>query len=206
MRIEEMYSQLPELETERLLLRKLTAADTNDMYEYTSNENVSAYVTWDRHQSPADTDRFIQFVLNQYRGQKIAPWGIEYKQDKKLIGTIDFVKWNPAHYTAEIGYAISQRYWGQGITTEAAQAVIEFGFTNMRLQRIQARCLSENIGSEKVMVKCGMRYEGTLRKSMHVKGKQRDIKVYSILFDEYKDRKAALNTIIHTPYHPFASP
>lgn len=112
--------------------------------------------------------------------------GIEYKDTGKLIGTIDYISWNTQHKSAEIGYVLSQDYWGKGVMTEAAKEVIAFGFEQMDLTRIQAKCFAENIGSERVMQKSGMTFEGILRKSMFIKGAHRDLKMYSILKEEYK--------------------
>lgn len=185
MDIESIYGHLPQLETKRLILRKLTLDDANDMFEYTSDEDVSKFVTWDTHKTLSDTKSFINFALQQYNLKKIAPWGIELKENNKLIGTIDFVSWQTAHHTAEIGYAISKDYWGKGITTEACEALIQFGFTYMDLVRIQARCMKENIASQRVMEKNGMIFEGIIRKSIFSKGVHHDIKMYSILKEEY---------------------
>ncbi|MEQ2464415.1 GNAT family N-acetyltransferase [Niallia hominis] len=184
MEIEKIFGNLPTLETERLLLRKITLEDAWDMHYYGSNENVSKYVTWETHKSLSDTREFIEFVLTKYENKKIAPWGIEYKENGKLIGTIDFVSWQLKHNIAEIGYVLSQDYWGKGITTEAAKEVIKFGFENMDLVRIQARCDIENIGSARVMEKVSMTFEGVIRKGIFVKSKHRDIKMYSIINEE----------------------
>lgn len=186
MEISDIYGQLPLIETERLLLRKITFEDAADIYEYTSDKNVSKYVTWDRHASLMDTKGFIHYVNQQYAFKRLAPWGIELKENGKLIGTIDFVSWKPNHHTAEIGYAISRQYWGMGITTEAAKALIAFGFTKMELVRIQARCMVENIGSQRVMEKTGMSFEGIIRKGLYAKGKHHDLKLYSILLEEFE--------------------
>ena len=186
MKIESIYGQLPTLETNRLLLRKLSLDDVEDMYEYTSNETVSRFVNWNPHKSKSETKTYIHFVLQQYFLKKIAPWGIQLKENNKLIGTIDFVSWEPAHRTAEIGYAISHLYWGKGLTSEAVHSLIHLGFTKMELERIQARCIMENLASQRVMEKNHMKYEGTLRKSMLIKGIHRDITVYSILKEEYE--------------------
>lgn len=186
MKIEEIFGTFPLLETERLILRKITIEDIEDMFEYGSNEEVTKYVTWEPHQTLADTNAFIEFALNQYEKNDIAPWGIEYKENGKLIGTIDFVSWQPQHKIAEIGYVISQDYWGKGIATEAANEVIAFGFNKMDLVRIQARCFVENFGSERVMEKTGMSFEGIIRKGMFVKGKHQDLKMYSILIEEFE--------------------
>jgi [ribosomal protein S5]-alanine N-acetyltransferase len=183
--VKDIYGNLPTLETERLRLRKVTKKDVRDMFEYASNEKVSRYVNWEKHRKLQDTKEFVSFVLKQYSNQSISPWAMEIKALKKCIGTIDFVTWNPTHRIAEIGYAISEEYWNKGFVTEAAEKVIAFGFEEMDLVRIQARCFVENAASEKVMKKIGMSYEGTIRKAMFIKGAHQDLKLYSILREEY---------------------
>jgi [ribosomal protein S5]-alanine N-acetyltransferase len=185
MEIEKLYGNLPTLETERLILRKVTLNDVEDMHDYGSNDDVTKYVTWETHKTLSDSKGFVNFVLNQYENGKVAPWGIEYKENGKFIGTIDFVSWQVNHHIAEIGYVISPDYWGKGITTEAANEIIKFGFIHMDLVRIQARCFVENRGSERVMEKTGMSFEGIIRKGMFVKGKHQDLKMYSILREEF---------------------
>ncbi len=113
-----------------------------------------------------------------------------------MIGTVDFVSWHPNHNSAELGYVLAQPYWGKGTTTEAAKKLIGFGFEKMDLVRIQARCFVENIGSERVMEKVGMTFEGTLRKAMFAKGKHQDLKVYSILKEEFYSRDDSKHTKI----------
>jgi [ribosomal protein S5]-alanine N-acetyltransferase len=195
MQIEEVYADLPRLETDRLILRKITLDDAEDMFAYGSIDEVTTYVTWNKHQTLADTKQFIDFILGQYENKRIAPWGIELKETGRLIGTIDFVSWNTNHKISEIGYVITPDCWGNGITTEAAKELIKFGFSKMDLVRIQARCFTENIGSERVMEKAGMTFEGIIRKGMLVKGKHQDLKMYSILLEEYTAMNKAKNTI-----------
>lgn len=185
MNIEKIYSDLPILETERLILRKITKEDIEDMYLYGSDEEVSKYVTWNTHETIADTKDFVEFVLNKYENKQVSPWGIEYKENGKFIGTIDFVWWQPNHKIAEMGYVISKDYWGKGLTTEVAKGLVKFGFEKMGLVRVQARCDVENIGSARVMEKAGMTFEGIIRKGIFVKGKHRDLKIYSILKEEF---------------------
>ena len=185
MNIEKIYSDLPTLETERLILRKVTKEEIEDMYLYGSDEEVSKYVTWNTHETIADTKGFVEFVLNKYENKQVSPWGIEYKENGKFIGTIDFVWWQPNHKIAEIGYVISRDYWGKGLTTEVAKELVKFGFEEMDLVRVQARCDLENIASARVMEKAGMTLEGIIRKGIFVKGEHRDLKMYSILKEEF---------------------
>ncbi|WP_075617962.1 GNAT family N-acetyltransferase [Paenisporosarcina indica] len=185
MKIEKIYGDLPILETERLILRKVILEDIEDMHLYGSDEEVSKYVTWNTHETKSDTKDFVEFVLNKYENKQVSPWGIEYKENGKFIGTIDFVWWQPNQKIAEIGYVISKDYWGKGLATEVAKEIIKFGFEEMNLVRIQARCDVENIGSARVMEKAGMSFEGIIRKGIFVKGKHRDLKMYSILIEEF---------------------
>jgi ribosomal-protein-alanine N-acetyltransferase len=92
----------------------------------------------------------------------------------------------PEHARAELGYVLSREHWGRGLMPEAVRAVIRFGFGRMGLNRVQARCIAENVASARVMEKAGMAYEGTLRESEFIKGAYRDMKLYSILRREYR--------------------
>ncbi|OOE12553.1 GNAT family N-acetyltransferase [Fictibacillus arsenicus] len=177
MNIIKKFGDIPKIETEHLILRKITLDDAEGMYLYASDEEVTRYVTWDTHSSLSDTTHFINSFLPQYD----APWGIELKENGKFIGTVHFVWWQQQHNSAEIGYVLSKEYWGKGLITEAARAIISFGFESMDLVRIQARCFLENKGSEQVMKKLGMSFEGISRKVMYVKGEHKDLKVYALL-------------------------
>lgn len=95
MEIEQIYGNLPVLETERLRLRRVSMQDANEMYVYASDDEVTKHVTWETHRSVNDSKRFIQFILAQYAKHDIAPWGIELKESGRMVGTVDFVWWKP---------------------------------------------------------------------------------------------------------------
>lgn len=175
------FNPFPQLETERTILRKLTLDDVEAIFDYCSREEVAQFVTWDVHKSLDDSKNFIHFAFERYANNQVAPWGIVLKENNQLIGTADFVWWQEQHKTAEIGYVLSSDYWGKGLMPEVVNKIIEFGFEQMDLVRIQALCLVENEASERVMQKVGMEYEGILRKRMFMKGKHRDLKIYSIV-------------------------
>ncbi|CAN1209350.1 GNAT family protein [Tumidithrix helvetica PCC 7403] len=173
--------QLLTLKTERLTLRKMTLGDAEDIFAYAQDPDVSRYVTWSTHESIADTEKFLCFVLQSYTTATGMDWGIVHDQDRKLIGTCGLFNWNHNHTRAELGYALSKQYWNQGYMTEAVKAVISFGFHVMMLNRIEAICKIENIASAQVLQKVGMELEGTLRQYVFYKGNYWDIKIYSIL-------------------------
>jgi len=185
-KIKQVFRDLPRLETERIILRKMSLRDVSDLFEYASEPEVTKYVTWDYHRTVADSKYFLNLVLQKYKDHDVSPWGMVLKENNKLIGTCGYAWWMPENYRAEFGYALSMKYWNQGLMTEAVREIIRFGFETMELNRIEARCKTDNLASEKVMQKCGMKFEGIMRQQMHVKDEYHDLKMYSILKKEYQ--------------------
>lgn len=182
-------TKLPRLETNRLILREIQKEDAEDMFEHASNKNISKYVQWNPHKSIDETKEFINLILSNYiKGEFPAPWAIIYKENNKFIGTIEFTQLNIENRYCEIGYAISEEYWGQGLVAESAIEILRVGFDILYLNRIQACCMTENNQSIKVMTKIGMSCEGVLREYSLVKGIFRDIKMFSILRKEWKKK------------------
>lgn len=182
----EIFRSLPLIETPRLRLRKLSMRDATDVFEYASVPEVAEHVTWEHHRNISDSMHFLRIMIQQYDDGTPSPWGIIDKSIGKLIGTIGFHVWSPPNAYAEVGYALSKHYWNQGIMTEAYKEVIKFGFERMKLNRIETTCKLANTASEKVMLKCGMKYEGIMRKKLYAKGEYHDLKLYSLLKIEWE--------------------
>jgi [ribosomal protein S5]-alanine N-acetyltransferase len=182
--VHSIFAEFPDLETPRLTLRRLRPQDAADLLEYASDPRVTRYTSWDRYESLADAQRFIHWAMDRYQRKSEAPWGIELKAEGKLIGSIGFTDYVALHRRAEINYALSAKYWGQGLTPEALERAIAHGFGPLRLHRIEARCIPENVASARVMEKVGMKYEGLLRQALCAKGKFHDMQVYAIVRDD----------------------
>jgi [ribosomal protein S5]-alanine N-acetyltransferase len=174
----------PVIETERVILRKISFHDLQDIFNYCSDEEVSKFTTWYSHKSIEDTQGFVNHIINLYEQEKLAPWGIEDKETQKIIGTVGFVYWNNKQSRGELAFALSREYWNKGIMSEVVRRIIQFGFEEMKLVRIEARCSLMNIGSSRVMEKCGMEFEGILRKHIFIKGTFQDLKLYSIINED----------------------
>lgn len=187
MKIEPAFNYLPVLETDRLLLRNLTMDDAEDIFDYACDPAVPMYNIWSVHQSIEDSQRFLDATIEQYKNYQLASWGIVHKADKKVIGTCGLEDWIREQARAEIGYALSRKYWGKGYMPEAVCAVIRFGFRMMNLNRIEGRCTIPNTASARVMEKVGMKFEGVLRQHLLAKGCFHDVKMYSILKEEWVD-------------------
>ena len=168
------------------MLRALTPEDAGAIFAYASNPEVSRYVLWEPHRSLEDAQAFLELTTSRYESGDAPDWGMIYKGDGRLVGTCGFVEWEREHARAEVGYVLARAYWGRGLATEALGAMISFGFgRRMDLNRIEARCIAENIASARVMQKAGMRHEGTMRQREFIKGAYRDMKLYAILKGEY---------------------
>ena len=107
-------------------------------------------------------------------------WRIAPKHLEQVIGLIGFIRWEPEAATAEIGFGIVQAMWGQGYMTEACRAVLDYGFADMGLLRIEARCQITNAASARVLEKIGMRREGMVRGRVHSKAPEEDFWVFAI--------------------------
>lgn len=191
MKIEDIFGDLPQLQTPRLILRKMEIDDAQDMFEYASDPEVSKFTLWEPHRSIEDSKTFLECVNKSYENKLIENWGIVYKENNKFIGTCGYFKWYTDHALAEIQYALSRQYWNKGIMTEAVREVLRFGFTKMGLNRIEAKCVTANTGSERIMQKAGMKFEGIMRECVHAKGAFYDCKSYAILKKDWQQNVAA---------------
>jgi ribosomal-protein-alanine N-acetyltransferase len=180
LRIQDVFGDLPTVTTARLRLRKLRIEDIDAVFAYASDPLVSRYTLWQTHQTSAESKAYIKAILDQYGRGDVSVWALEDRERQVCIGTGGFVSWAPRHGRAEIGYALTRRYWGHGLATEAARAFIEFAFQTMHCYRVQARCAPENTASIRVIQKAGMRYEGTLRGYVCTESGHQDLHMYAI--------------------------
>jgi ribosomal-protein-alanine N-acetyltransferase len=191
-KIQGIFGDLPTLETERLILRKLKSDDAADIFAYASDPKVARYTTWQPHTSLENSKGLIDYVLGQYDRGEVAPWAMVHKRDDRMVGTVGFIDWHVRHARAETGYALARPYWNRGLTTEAMRAVVDFGFRAMHLNRIQGVCVVENIGSGRVMEKVGMTLEGVRREYEvgDTPSTYLDIAMYAILRREWEVDRA----------------
>jgi RimJ/RimL family protein N-acetyltransferase len=172
---------LMELQTHRLLIREFAPGDEQDVHEYASDPEVVRFMPWGPN-TMAQTREFHAKKLAPHPDPRVEyELAIVLKAEQRLIGGVGMRIKNPAHREADIGYVLNRRYWNQGIMTEAARAMLHFGFGELGLHRIYATCDAQNSASAKVMQKLGMQYEGRMRQNIFEKGRWRDTLVYAIL-------------------------
>ena len=177
----QLFTDLPTLETERLILRKFSKSDAISVFEFTSDPKVTQYLTWNNHQSIEETFEFIKIVHNSYATGQPAPWAIESKALKKVIGSIGIVEMNTFFRRAEIGFLLNRKFWRKGYSYEAILKVIEFCFQETDIHRVEATCEVPNTSSANILQKAGMRYEGILQGYGVNNNQPVDMKMFSIL-------------------------
>ena len=173
-----------EIETERLLLRPWREEDAGGLFAYASDPEVGPPAGWKPHADVAESLKIIKtlFIPNNV-------WSITDKSVGRIIGSVGLEpdKRRPGANSRELGYALSRDYWGNGVMTEAAAAVIDFGFDVYKLDVIAVCTSPVNKRSQRVIQKCGFTYEGTERRCYRTyDGTVRDSKCYSMLREEWE--------------------
>ena len=182
----DLFKNLPELQTPRLILRRMTMDDAADMFAYASDLEVTRFLDWPPHRSIEDSIRFLEGVMDAYAAGDPRSWAIVHREDGRMIGTGGFLFWDDIANRSELGYAVSRSYWGQGLMSEAVPEMLRFGFERMGLNRIEARCNARNMASRRVLEKSGFNLEGTLRESIVQNGELSDMLLFGILRREWR--------------------
>jgi ribosomal-protein-alanine N-acetyltransferase len=155
------------LETNRLLLRRFNIGDAQAMYDnWASDPEVTRYLTWPAHQSVGVTKNVLKDWISQYGSDAFYLWAITVKDNgNEPVGSISVVQKDDRTRMVHVGYCMGKRWWRQGIMTEVLGAVIAYFFDVAGVNRVEARHDANNPNSGGVMVKCGMKYEGTMREA-----------------------------------------
>ncbi|TAF71009.1 MAG: N-acetyltransferase [Flavobacterium sp.] len=175
------FSPFPILETERLILRRVLPSDVKEMFELRSNPETMKYIPRPLLTNHEEALAHIQMMEDKIETNEGINWAITLKGYDTMLGVIGHYRIKPEHYRAEVGYMILPEYHGKGITTEAVQCVVDYGFNTMQLHSIEGVIDPENGASEKVLQKCGFVKEAHFKENEYFDGKFIDAVVYSIL-------------------------
>ena len=150
------------IETSRLILRKFITSDARFMYKnWASDIEVTKYLTWEVHKDEKESLKIIKEWQRLYEKPNYYHWVITLKDNREPVGAIGVNFFDEKISMAHIGYCLGKKFWHQGIMSEALQAVIDFLFLEVDVNRIESRFDPRNVNSGKVMEKCKMIYEGT---------------------------------------------
>ncbi|MDD3244236.1 MAG: GNAT family N-acetyltransferase [Eubacteriales bacterium] len=175
------------LETDRLLLRRFRPQDSQAVFQnWTSDQRVTEFLRWPTHETVDTAQRVVQMWVDGYAHDNFYQWAIVLKNGSDApIGTIGVAEQNEDLGIVQIGYCVGSRWWHQGIASEAFAGILPFLFEQVKANRIEAQHDPCNPNSGKVMMKCGLKYEGTLREADQSNRGVVDAAVYSILAREY---------------------
>ncbi|HEX6992059.1 MAG TPA: GNAT family N-acetyltransferase [Gemmatimonadales bacterium] len=175
------------LDTARFLLRPFTLADADDVTRIVSDRELAATTLNIPH--PYEAGMAAAWIATHADGlhrQSPVVFAVTRRDGDELVGAIG-LSLEPAHHRAELGYWVARAAWGQGVCTEAARAVLQYGFGVLGLERIFAHHFAGNPASGRVMQKLGMRHEGTLRGHIVKWGRREDVECYGILREEFSE-------------------
>ena len=174
------------LTTDRLILREFVAGDWQDVLRYQSDPRYLRYYPW-TGRTPEEVQQFLGMFLENQRQQPRAKFqlAVILRAEDRLIGNCGIRMETADARVADMGYELAPEYWGRGYATEAARAVLAFGFAELRIHRVWANCIAENVASAHVLEKLGMRQEGRLRENEWFKGRWWDTLLYGILEHEW---------------------
>lgn len=151
-------------ESERLLYRELLPSDDLALFELDSNPNVMKYLGTPVLTDISETQNLIANIRQQYQEHGIGRWAVILKETNELIGWsgLKFIKnLNGFENNYDLGYRFMPRFWGKGYGFESAKAFADFGFNEMKLERISAYLDVNNIASQKILEKCGLHFVNT---------------------------------------------
>lgn len=177
-----IWHQFPRLETQRLVLRQIVPADISKVFEGLSNKKVIKYygVSFKTLEATEEQMDWYEALWNDRTGMW---WGISLKGEKDLIGACGYNNYEEQHQKAELGYWLIPGFWGKGYATEALRPVLEFGFDQMQLQRIEAFVEKGNRASNRLLEKLDFKYEGTMENCEFKNGRFISLRIYALFHD-----------------------
>lgn len=183
------YASIKDLETHRLLLRKLHMGDVPAYFtRLGSSAAVTKHMLWEPHKDISESVASIQKVLKRYESGACYRWGITLREDDSLIGIIELLKFDEHSGTCSFAYMLGEHFWGQGYGTEAVEAAFRFAFQELKVSAIISDHFAENPASGAVMRKAGMQYVRTIPKKYEKHGTRHDAIEYRITKEEWKKK------------------
>lgn len=176
------------LETERLHIRPFKDGDAEDLFTIFSDPEVMKYWSSVPWTSMEQAEEKIRLDLEALAKNESVILGVVRKDDNRLIGTCSLFEINWQCRRAEIGYVLSSQAWGQGYMNEALHKLLDFGFDEMDLHRVEADIDPRNAASERILQKLGFTKEGLLRERWIVNGEITDTGFYGLLVREWRQK------------------
>ncbi|RTY95066.1 GNAT family N-acetyltransferase [Flavobacterium sp. GT3R68] len=175
------FNPFPNLETDRLFLRRVDKNDVNEVFALRSDAETMKYVPRPLVTKNEEALDHIALIDSKIESNEGINWAITMKGSPKLLGIIGHYRIKPEHYRSEIGYMLLPEFQGKGIISEAVKAVVEYGFNTMHLHSIEAIIDPDNIASAVVLEKNNFIKEAHFKENEYYEGRFLDNIIYSLL-------------------------
>lgn len=181
-----------ELETDRLVLRRFMRTDAKDMFNnWTNDPEINRYMRWTPHRSVYETRKVLDGWIKKYDDLSSYHWAICLNDNREAIGSIGLFVVNEFDLCGDVGYCLSRRFWGKGITSEALIAVLYFAFNVVGFNRVEAYHSVNNPASGRVMQKAGMVFEGFAKQKFKSISGFEDSNMYAVVKEDFNRLKLA---------------
>lgn len=184
--MDEAFTQLPTFATSRLRIHPLDQSDAEALFRLKGDPNVTERYGQEPHRSLDETRQWVENRLVGYRKRDSMFWVFTFRDDPTAIGSCCFWNFDHESHSAELGYELHPAHWHKGIMTEALPPVLDYGFDEIGLHRIEACPLTDNTPSRNLLLKLGFKYEGDLRQRHLFRGHFIDLLYYSVLREEWR--------------------
>ncbi len=180
------FTAFPTLETNRLILRQIVSRDATAIFRIRGDYEVTKYNSGAAYRTIEQAEKLIMAIQKAYTDKSQVRWGISLKSHGNVIGMCGYNYWNREDHRGSIGYDLLREYWGQGIMPEALSAILDFGYTQMGLNRIEADASVYNTASIRVLQKLGFVQEGLQREQYYEGDQFHDLVLFSLIKREYQ--------------------
>jgi len=185
MSITTLFTQLPILTTERLVLREVRPEDAEAIFATLGDEAVMEFMGNPTHQSLEESKLYVRQLQSWYRERVLVRWMITLKGENRYIGSCGLHRFDFESNRAEAGYELNRAYWHRGIMTEAMSAMLTHAFKEVKLHRVEAITDVPNGRSQGLLRKLGFTYEGTLRQRFYFNNEYIDEVFFGLLRHEW---------------------
>jgi RimJ/RimL family protein N-acetyltransferase len=178
--------RLPTIDAPRVRLRWLTEQDVDALFAIFSDPVMMRFWATPPMKERAEAEKYLRSIHEGFAGRTLFQWGVERKEDGRVIGSTTLFKLDAANARCEIGYGLGSAYWKMGYMSEALPAVIQFAFDRLRMRRIEADVDPRNENSLRILGRLGFKQEGLLRERWNVGGELQDSAILGLLAREWK--------------------
>ncbi len=175
------------LKTRRLHIRELISTDIDNVHELHSLPETDEFNTLGIPENIQTTEKILTewLILQKQKSRNSYIFCIDKNEDNSFVGLIALNLGKTNYKTAEVWFKVHKDHWKKGYTTEALTRILDFGFNDLKLHRIEAGCVVENIASSKTLEKAGFTREGMKRKKLPIRGEWKDNYFYGILEEDF---------------------